>query len=397
MYRHVNSKTYTMAAGHLFCDMNQGALPAILPFLILNYGFSYTAAAGLILAANIISSIFQPLIGLYSDKASKGWMVPLGLLLSGGGLAAIGFLSNYWLIFISVMMSGLGIAIFHPEAAKTVHMTSGEQKATSMSVFSLGGTMGFALGPIVVTVSVLLWGLQGLLTLIIPAIIMGLITMRPLNKPVTKNDGMEKKERTRPDEIKIDQWKPFSLLSIVLCVRSIVFYGLNTFIPLLWVSVFLQSGSSGNVLLSLFLLFGALGTIMGGRIADTYGLVKLIRISFALLVPILFLLSATDSPLLAGGFILLAGIFIFMPYSSMVVLGQKYLPNRLGLASGITLGVAVSAGGIFAPVLGRIADSYGIQTVLLVLSCISIISMLFSYTLSVDKKPAVNSRSVTER
>ncbi|MCM3763244.1 MFS transporter [Alkalihalobacillus oceani] len=397
MYRKVNSKTYTMAAGHLFCDMNQGALPAILPFLILSYGFSYTAAAGLILAANIISSIFQPLIGLYSDKASKGWMVPLGLLLSGGGLAVIGFLSNYWLIFISVMISGLGIAIFHPEAAKVVHLTSGEHKATSMSVFSLGGTLGFALGPIVVTGSVLLWGLQGLLALIIPAIIMGLITMRPVNKPVTNNDGMPKKECTRPGEIKIDQWKPFSLLSIVLCVRSIVFYGLNTFIPLLWVSVFLQSGSSGNVLLSLFLLFGAMGTIMGGRIADTYGLVKLIRISFVLLVPILLLLSATDSPLLAGGFILLAGIFIFMPYSSMVVLGQKYLPNRLGLASGITLGVAVSAGGIFAPVLGRIADSYGIQTVLFVLFCISIISILFSYTLSVDKKPAVNSRSVTER
>lgn len=386
MYRKVNSKTYTMAAGHLFCDMNQGALPAILPFLILNYGFSYTAAAGLILAANIISSIFQPLIGLYSDKASKSWMVPLGLLLSGGGLAAIGFLSNYWLIFISVMISGLGIAIFHPEAAKIVNLTSGEHKATSMSVFSLGGTMGFALGPIIVTASVLLLGLQGLFVLIIPAIIMAFITMRPTTiKPTVKSIDKQNNKRTHSGEVKSDQWRPFSLLSIVLCVRSIVFYGLNTFIPLLWVSVFLQSDSSGNVLLSAFLLFGAMGTIIGGRIADTYGLVKLIRISFVLLVPILFFLSLTESPLIAGALIILAGIFIFMPYSSMVVLGQKYLPNRLGLASGITLGVAVSAGGIFAPLLGRIADSFGIQTVVFVLFCISIISILFSYTLSVDK------------
>ena len=99
MFKSANRKTYSMAAGHLFCDMNSGILPALLPFLIFAYDFTYTAAAALIFAANIVSSVSQPFIGIYSDIISKKWMVPLGLILGSSGLAVIGFLDNYWAIF----------------------------------------------------------------------------------------------------------------------------------------------------------------------------------------------------------------------------------------------------------------------------------------------------------
>jgi len=378
-----------MAMGHLFCDMNQGALPAILPFLIFNYNFNYAAVAGLIFAANIVSSVFQPFIGLYSDKVSKRWMVPLGLLLGSGGLAIIGFLPNYGSIFIAVMLSGMGIAIFHPEAAKTVTLTSGKNKASSMSIFSLGGTIGFALGPIVVTTFVLLWDLQGLIVLIVPSFVMGFLIMRQKNKPTEEVLGTQREEiPTEQQEIKAreDRWKPFFILSVVLSIRSIVFYNLNTFIPIFWITVLFQSSSSGNVLLSIFLLSGAVGTLIGGRIGDQYEFVKIIRISFILLVPILFILSFAKSSILAGVLIILAGMLIFIPYSSMVVLGQNYLPNRVGLASGITLGVAVSVGGIFAPLFGKIADIYGAQVVMFVIFCTSIIAIVFSFILSSKSK-----------
>lgn len=369
-----------MAAGHLFCDMNSGILPALLPFLIFAYDFTYTAAAALIFAANIVSSFSQPFIGIYSDIISKKWMVPLGLILGSSGLAVIGFLDNYWAIFAAIMVSGLGTALFHPEAAKTVTLNAGKNKASDMSIFSLGGTLGFALGPIVATVTLMLWDLQGLIILIIPSLIMSLIIWKVTSEPAGQKATVS--TAATAQELPKDQWKPFSLLSVVLIMRSIVFISLNTFIPLFWITIILQSNESGNILLSIFLISTSAGTLFGGRIADSLGYLKVIRYSFIAVVPVLFILSVTESFALSALMIIAAGFLIFMPYSSLVVLGQQYLPNRVGLASGVTLGLSVSAGGVFAPVLGKIADIYGVSTVMTIIFVIAVIALIFTLMLS---------------
>lgn len=369
-----------MAAGHLFCDMNSGILPALLPFLIFAYDFTYTAAAALIFAANIVSSFSQPFIGIYSDIISKKWMVPLGLILGSSGLAVIGFLDNYWAIFAAIMVSGLGTALFHPEAAKTVTLNAGKNKASDMSIFSLGGTLGFALGPIVATVTLMLWDLQGLIILIIPSLIMSLIIWKVTSEPAGQKATVS--TAATAQELPKDQWKPFSLLSVVLIMRSIVFISLNTFIPLFWITIILQSNESGNILLSIFLISTSAGTLFGGRIADSLGYLKVIRYSFIAVVPVLFILSVTESFALSALMIIAAGFLIFMPYSSLVVLGQQYLPNRVGLASGVTLGLSVSAGGVFAPVLGKIADMYGVSAVMTIIFVIAVIALIFTLMLS---------------
>ena len=384
MFRSANIKTYAMAAGHLFCDMNSGILPALLPFLIFAYDFTYAAGAALIFAANIVSSVSQPFIGIYSDIISKKWMVPLGLILGSFGLSIIGFLDSYWAIFVAIMISGLGTALFHPEAAKTVTMSAGKNKASDMSIFSLGGTIGFALGPVVATALLLLWDLQGLLVLILPSLIMSLViwkvTSKDTNKKVLASNTSQKEDLPK------DQWKPFSILSVVLIMRSIVFISLNTFIPLFWITVILQSSESGNMLLSLFLVATSVGTLFGGRIADRLGYIKVIGFSFVSLVPVLLVLTITESLILSAIMIIFAGFFIFVPYSSLVVLGQQYLPNRVGLASGVTLGLSVSAGGVFVPVLGKVADLYGVPTVMTIIFIISIIALLFTLILTRSHK-----------
>lgn len=380
MFKSANRKTYSMAAGHLFCDMNSGILPALLPFLIFAYDFTYTAAAALIFAANIVSSVSQPFIGIYSDIISKKWMVPLGLILGSSGLAIIGFLDNYWAIFAAIMVSGLGTALFHPEAAKTVTLNAGKNKASDMSIFSLGGTLGFALGPIVATVTLMLWDLQGLIILIVPSLIMSLVIWKVTSEPAGQKAAVS--SAATAQELPKDQWKPFSLLSVVLIMRSIVFISLNTFIPLFWITIILQSNESGNILLSIFLISTSAGTLFGGRIADSLGYLKVIRYSFIAVVPVLFILSVTESFALSALMIIAAGFLIFMPYSSLVVLGQQYLPNRVGLASGVTLGLSVSAGGVFAPVLGKIADMYGVSAVMTIIFVIAVIALIFTMLLS---------------
>lgn len=154
-------KILLVSLGHLSCDVNGGALPAVLPFLITNYGFNYQAAAGLMFAFSCLSSIIQPLFGWLSDKISKPWFIPLGVLLAGGGLAAVGFMSSYWAIFAVIVVSGVGAALFHPEGARFANRVSGTTKGIGLSIFSVGGNGGFVVGPILAVAAINAFGMQG--------------------------------------------------------------------------------------------------------------------------------------------------------------------------------------------------------------------------------------------
>lgn len=380
--------TYLLSAGHLSADLNQGALPAILPFLITSYHYSFTQAAGLVLAANIISSIVQPLFGQIADKKSRPWLMAVGLLLGGTGMASMGFLTNFTALCIAVAISGLGIASFHPEAAQMVNKVSDEtKKGSGLSIFSFGGNVGFAIGPILSTASIMSFGLKGTLVLLIPALIMciALFTQSRNLKQASEDHGIAIGLKNTTKEK--DRWTAFSLLSIVVFGRSVVFYGLNTFLALYWIHILKQSESFGNTMLSVFFCIGAVSTLIGGKLADRYGFRKIIIISYLMLFPSVYLLTLTSNVIVASIIVIFAGFSISMPYSSMVVLGQKYLPNRLGLASGVTLGLAVSVGGIVAPVLGRLADNHGLLTAIHVLALIAIIPSIVSFTLPKIKEP----------
>ncbi len=378
---------WLLSAGHLFTDLNQGALPAILPFMITEYNLSYAAAAGLVFAANFVSSVVQPLFGYLADRVSKPWLMPSGILLAGAGLAVTGFLSNYWMLFAAVTVSGIGIAAFHPEAARMANKVSGEKKGTGISIFSVGGNAGFALGPIITTASLLLFGLKGTLILIVPAIIMAAIVASQAGK-LHEFQVRPKKMGDSRNEIVKDEWAPFSRLTVVIFCRSIIFYGLNTFLPLYWINVLQQSKAVGGTALTILFTVGAVSTLLGGRLADRYGYNKIIRIGFAALLPLLIIFNFVNDAALATVLLIPVGMALFAPNSPMVVLGQKYLPNRLGLASGVTLGLAVSVGGITAPILGRFADIYGLTYAMHLISYVSIVAAVMAFTLPI---PGTNS------
>ncbi|HBF37908.1 MAG TPA: MFS transporter, partial [Firmicutes bacterium] len=161
---------WLLMAGHMFTDINQGALPAILPFLIVEKNLSYAAAAGLVFAENFVQSMVQPLFGHYADRLSKPWLMYFGVLIAGLGLAATGFFTNYWALFSAVAVSAIGIAAFHPQGARLANQVSGEKKGAGISIFSVGGNLGFAVGPILTTTFLLIWGLKGTVLLIVPAV-----------------------------------------------------------------------------------------------------------------------------------------------------------------------------------------------------------------------------------
>jgi FSR family fosmidomycin resistance protein-like MFS transporter len=356
-YRYVG----LLSVGHLVTDINQGAVPALLPFLISEHHLSYAAAAGIVLASNAASTVVQPLFGHAADRFSKPWILPVGLILAGLGLSLTGLVTSYPLIILASMVSGIGIATYHPEAARLVNFASGQQKGTAMSLFGVGGTLGFAIGPPLTTAALLYWGLKGTLTFLVPVSLMAIVitiqipTLSALEKTANSHKTGSTVE-TLPDE-----WAPFALLTITGIGRSILFYGLITFIPLYWINYLNQSKAAGGAALTIMATAGVVGNLLGGKLADRFGNIKIMLVGFSMLIPLLPALIWVRNPHVAMLFLVPIGLALTATYSPMIVTGQAYLPNHIGLSSGVTLGVAVAIGGIAAPLLGKIADHHGIR------------------------------------
>lgn len=368
---------YILSLGHLVTDLNQGAIPAMLPFLVAELDLTYAAAAGIVFAANITSTVVQPIFGHAADRFSKVWLLPLALLLAGFGVAMIGMVDNYYAVLCFAGISGVGIAAYHPEAARRVNLLGGERKAEAMSVFGIGGTLGFAGGPIFITTAILWFGLNGSLSILIPVALVAVLVLvyLPSTTPTTKKSTIHGATENS------DNWRAFSFLTICVTARSILFYGLLTFVPLYWVSILGQTKVAGGMALSVMTISGVIGNLVGGRFADRFGNTRIILCGFGMLLVLVPLLIWAANSIAALLVLIPIGFALMATYAPSVVLGQKYLPNHIGFASGITLGVAVAAGGIAAPFLGRIADTFGLVTVFTGLAVLPLVNILITYYL----------------
>ena len=370
-----------LSVGHMATDINQGALPAMLPFFIAAYDLSYTAAASIVFAVNMSSSIIQPLFGLAADRYAKPWLLPGGLMFAGLGLGLTGLFDSYQWIMVLGIMSGIGIAAYHPEAARLVNFAAGDRKSTAMSLFGVGGTIGFTIGPLIVSTAMLQWGLAGSLVLVIPVTIMSAIIIShfPLFEALEKINNDNKSLSTQKP-IK-ENWNAFARIAIIVRCRSVIFFGLNIFIPIYWINVLGQSKMAGAVALSIFAGSGIIGNIFGGNLADRIGQKKVTLLGFLSLSVLLPLLIWVESVLPATLLLIPSGFMLFATYSPTIVLGQKYLPSRVGLSSGVTLGLAVAIGGGAAPFIGKLADIYGVWMALASVAFLPILMFLLSLTL----------------
>jgi FSR family fosmidomycin resistance protein-like MFS transporter len=357
----------TLAAGHACADVAQGAVPALLPFLIHARGYSYAAASALLLAMTITSSLIQPVFGHVADRRSMPWLLPGGVLIAGVGIAFAGVTQSYPLTFATVALAGAGVGAYHPEAARYANYVSGDRRATGMSLFSVGGNIGFALGPILVTPLVLLLGLGGTVWLAIPfaliaARLVGALPHLTSFRPERRAEGA-----AGAGDLGTDRWGPFSMVAGIAALRSGAYFGLQAFIPAWFITHFGTSAGAANAALTALLVAGAVGTLVGGRLADRIGRRAILVICMGVLTPLILLALAAGE---AGGYVLLAlvGFFTVGNFSITVVLGQEFLPNRIGIASGVTLGAAIGVGGVTTALLGILADHAGLLPALLVVA-----------------------------
>jgi FSR family fosmidomycin resistance protein-like MFS transporter len=357
----INKKALAiLSVGHFITDINQGSLPALLPFFKEALNLSYTLSGVILLSANLASSIIQPAFGYLSDRKPMGWFLPLTPFIACLGMALAGFAPNYSLLLLSVMMTGVGVASFHPEGFKTAYFFTGDKKATGMSLFAVGGNLGIAAGPITALALVSYFGLKGTLGLIIPGILIAVILFLNLSwlfSPV-KSAHKEAKKETKPP-LSRNQKITFLLLISIATVRAWTQMGLVTYVPFYYINYLKGSPLFAGKLVSTFLIAGALGTLIGGPLADRWSHKKFLLLTLLLSFPLLLLFYNSRGFMT---FILLGilGMVLISSFTLTTVMAQAVLPHHLGMASGMMVGFTISAGGIGVTLLGTIADTWGV-------------------------------------
>lgn len=358
-------------------DISQGAIPALLPFLVIEHGLSYLAVSGVVLSATVISSLIQPFLGFYSDRRSAPWLMPAGMLTGGLGIALTGIASTYWMIIASVLISGLGVAAFHPEGSRYANYVSG-QRAVGMSFFTVGGTLGFTLGPVLLTPLVINFGLSGTLFMVLPAAIMLIPLFLELPR-LTKFRTSGSKELANSCSEK-SMWGAFSKLTGVIVLRTALYFGLMSFVPLYYLRIRSVSVVEANSALTVMLLSGAFGSLLGGFMADRLGLKRVLVGSLLVTIPLL-LAFISSTGLLSLLMLGLTGTTTIGSASIAVLMGQSYLKSHIGIASGITIGSAIGMGGLGVPILGAIADSCGLVTTMYSMVALPILAGALALTL----------------
>jgi FSR family fosmidomycin resistance protein-like MFS transporter len=372
--------------GHICTDINQGALPALLPFLVLHKDISYASAAGLIFAANSMSSFIQPLFGYLGDRVSWPWLMGLGSCLAGGGLALVGFLDSYWAIFAAVTVSGIGVALFHPEGGRMANLAAGENKGAGIALFAVGGNIGFALGPIITSIALAVLGLKGTIVFLLPALSMAMAVLVSLkNLSRISSESQNKKPDGKQSQEK-DDWKSFFKVSACITSRSVVTYGLTTFIPLYFAAVMMLPETAASATLTLYSAVAATATLFGGQAADRLGFHRVIRGGFLLLVPLMLIFPMINSVHLAIFLLVPIAVSANAPQGATIALGQKFLPGHIGTSSGIMLGLAVSIGGMVAPGIGWVGDKCGLPAAMYVVAAFAVLTMCLAFLIPDSEK-----------
>jgi FSR family fosmidomycin resistance protein-like MFS transporter len=392
---------FLLSFGHLVTDMMSGALPVLLPVLKSEFSLSYTKLGVIILISNVISSVIQPVFGIWSDRKVILWLLPTGCLVAALGMAFVGFAPSYIFVLLAVAVSGIGAAAYHPEGSKQAFLISGERKATALSIYSVGGNIGHALGPMIAIALLGFGGRQGMAWLLIIGIFAAFLLSHYLpvvQRFVVQNSNVQSKTDTSVRQnadshvsknvIKKGVLYGLFLLLMIIVLRSLVHIGLTNFIPL-YVEEYLHGSKEyGGLLLTVFLLSGALGTIVGGPVADRIGRKKIMVLSFLLVVPLLwmFLFSSGIWTLL---FAALSGFVLISTFSVTVVYAQELIPHNVGLASGLTLGFAFGIGAIGGLTFGAAADVWGVPAVLKAICLLPIPAILLAIALPDERKREV--------
>ena len=375
-------------AGHMFIDLYISLLPMLYPYFEQKFNLSYKQI-GLLSTMLFCASVIQIGIGYLSDRIRTEWLLPFGIILVGTSVSLTSIFPTYWLLLASMVFVGIGSATYHPRGLMATYLASSGRKGFGVSIWGIGGSFGYSLGPLAGALMLVTLGARGTPYLIIPVILIVaffLILRKEyyyVPKPKKSDEGMLSKIKHAP-------WDQLISIGIATSTMSMAYHVVTSFLPLYIDKLGYHAGISG-VLLTAHTGLGSLGSITAGWLSDRIGRKQIILICLVLYLPLilgfLFLTGTTSFILFVA-----AGFFILAPQTLMQVLTQDLSPSNIGLMSGFSLGVTFVMNGLSAFIFGAVADAFSLKISFLSASLLVIISVIV--TAFIKEKKTALARSI---
>lgn len=376
---------------HLVNDTIQAIIPAILPILKEAMSLSYMQAGIIVFALNMTSSVMQPVIGLYSDRKPNPYLLPIGMGLMTLGVLGIAFSPGYWTVLLSVLLVGLGSAVFHPEASRVAYMAGGSRRGLAQSIFQVGGNSGQSLAAVMTALIFVPLGQIGALwftVITLSAVVVQLSIARWYREYLAAHPIAVKKKDQAAAQVSPQRKKQITyaigLIMTLLFVRTWYHSSIMIYYPFQLMEKFNLTLQHAQIYIFLFAATGALGTFLGGPLSDRFGRRNVLFYSMVGTVPLAMALPYADA-LWAYPLVAVTGLILMSGWSVTVVYAQELVPGMIGTVSGLTTGLSFGLGALGAVALGGLTDLYGLDAVLQVVSVLPLLGLL-TFLLPSDQK-----------
>jgi FSR family fosmidomycin resistance protein-like MFS transporter len=371
---------FAVSIVHLLNDSMQSTISALFPILEQSLKLSYTQIGLIAFAMNITASILQPLIGVYADAKPKPFILPIGVCFTLLGVIGLSIAPSFAFILLAVICVGIGSAVFHPESSRVAYLAAGSRRGLAQSIFQVGGNLGSSLGPIMTAVIFVPLGQFGVIWFSIAAVAAILIQYRVAKWYRNQNALPRKKNSTQAvkprNPLSTRQvWAAMIVLTILVFSKYVYMSSITSFYTFYLIKDYGISVEHSQLYLFAFLISAAVGTFVGGPLADRFGRRNIIWLSILGTAPFSILLPYSGL-FWSGVLCVCAGFVLSSAFSIIVVYAQELLPGKIGLVSGLFFGLAFGLGGLGSAVLGMIADVTSIAFIMKLCAYLPLIGFL---------------------
>lgn len=386
----VYSILFAISISHLLNDLLQSVVPSIYPMLKQNLNLNFTQIGIITLVFQLTSSVFQPFVGLYTDKRPNPKSLFFGMIFTCTGLISLSFAGSFTSILVSVCLIGMGSSVFHPEASRVAHLASGGKKGLAQSIFQVGGNTGSAVGPLLAAIIIIPHGQAHIRWFAIFALIAMIILLSVgkwyqsnlvlKKQAVNKNAAIDTPSLSRKTVV-------ISIVILLVLIFSKYFYmaSMTSYFTFYLIDKFHISIQQSQIYLFAFLAAVAAGTILGGPLGDRYGRKLIIWVSilgaapFTLLLPHLNLWGTIVTAVIIG-------LIISSAFSAILVYATELIPGKVGMVAGLFFGFAFGIAGIGSAILGWLADKTSISYIFSVCAFLPLIGIVTGFLPNLKKR-----------
>ncbi|MBW3114397.1 MFS transporter [Bacillus sp. MCCB 382] len=377
-----------ISSGHFINDTLQAVVPAMFPIIEESLQLSYTQIGWIAFALNMTSSLLQPVFGYYADIRARPYLLPLGMLSSLTGLIGFALSGHFIWIIVSVLFIGFGSAIFHPEGSRVAYLAAGNRRGLAQSIYQVGGNTGQSLAPLITAFIFVPFGQKGALWFTIVAIIGVLVLLRVsawYSERLRSNERMDYRKKPASTKMSIHPKVKWAMVFVVFLVFSRSWYGagISNYYQFYLIEDYGLSIKEAQAYIFVFMFAGVLGTFLGGPLADRFGKRNIIFFSMIGAAPLTLALPYLSLDMVYP-FIFCIGLILSSSFSVIVVYAQELLPSKIGMVSGLTVGLAFGMGAVGAVLFGGLADLFTIRFVMILCSFLPLLGMM-TFFLPSDK------------